>query len=91
MQFQKHRQVLQFLQNQQQHYKDLTASVEANQLSLTFAKERYKEGLSSYLNVTDAQKSFNEAYIQQTNSVFESYIQLVRLYKALGGGWKQKD
>jgi NodT family efflux transporter outer membrane factor (OMF) lipoprotein len=76
--------------NEQQHYKNLTASVEANQLSLTFAQERYKEGLSSYLNVTTAQKSMNDAEILQTDSLFEGYIQLVRLYKALGGGWKQE-
>lgn len=74
--------------NEQQHYNDLTALVNTNQLSLNFAKARYKEGLSNYLNVTDAQKSLNEALIQQTDSLFESYIQLVRLYKALGGGWK---
>ena len=77
--------------NEEQHYRDLTASVDASTRSLQVSEARYKEGLSSYLNVLDAQKTLYDAQTQQSASIFDSSIQLVRLYKALGGGWKLEE
>ena len=50
---------------------------------------RYEGGVSSYLEVLDTERealdaelSFAQAYLGELDSV-------IRLYKALGGGWEQ--
>ncbi|NCF62131.1 MAG: efflux transporter outer membrane subunit [Gammaproteobacteria bacterium] len=63
------------------------SAVRSNDLSTL----RYKEGFSDYQRVLDAQKSLftqQQRYIAtQGNSV----LNLVALYKALGGGWENRD
>ena len=57
---------------------------EALQLSLNL----YKEGLSPFQNVVDAQKSLLTYQSQLVQAKGDCLIQLITLYKALGGGWK---
>ena len=64
----------------------VTASTTAERL----ARHRYDGGVSNYLEVLDAQRSlFNsELTLAQTNR--DQLVALVQLYKALGGGWREK-
>lgn len=71
--------------SEHEHYQDLTRATKASSLSLKLATERYKNGLSSYLNVLDAQKTLYSAEEAQTLSAYEISIALVLLNKALGG------
>jgi multidrug efflux system outer membrane protein len=63
------------------------ARVTADQRVLELAELRYKGGVAEYLEVLDAQRSLFDAENDAANSVTEHAKSLVRLYKALGGGW----
>ena len=40
-----------------------------------------------YIDVLDAQRKFFDAQIEESTAVRNEHLALVRLYKALGGGW----
>ncbi len=61
--------------------------VTADTRVLELAELRYKGGVAEYLEVLDAQRSLFDAENDEANSVTEHAKSLVRLYKALGGGW----
>jgi outer membrane protein, multidrug efflux system len=52
------------------------------------ANERYQRGLSSYLDVVDAQRIALQAERQQTQLHGQRAISTILLAKALGGGWE---
>jgi multidrug efflux system outer membrane protein len=52
------------------------------------AKIRYENGIDNYLSVLDVQRSLFQAEEQLNNLVFSEIVNLVNLYKVLGGGWK---
>jgi len=51
------------------------------------AELRYKGGVSSYLEVLDAQRSLFNAQIDDATTASEHTRSLIQLYKALGAGW----
>ena len=51
------------------------------------ARLQYINGVINYLDVLDAQRHYFDAQIGLSNAIRDEYIALVRLYKALGGGW----
>ena len=57
----------------------------------TLANERYQKGLSSYLDVVDAQRSALQAERQETQLRGQRAISTILLAKALGGGWERPD
>jgi outer membrane protein TolC len=61
-----------------------SAAIEAVKLS----SERYERGLTDYLNVLDAERQRFELEAQYVISRRMAAVQLVALYKALGGGWE---
>jgi NodT family efflux transporter outer membrane factor (OMF) lipoprotein len=61
-----------------------TAALDAVKLS----SERYDRGLTDYLNVLDAERQQFELEAQYVISRRMAGVQLVALYKALGGGWE---
>jgi multidrug efflux system outer membrane protein len=63
------------------------ARVTAQQRVLELADMRYRGGVSEYLEVLDAQRSLFTAELDEANAATEHSKSLVRLYKALGGGW----
>jgi multidrug efflux system outer membrane protein len=63
------------------------ARVDAEQRVLALAEVRYKGGVADYLEVLDAQRSLFEAELDWAQSMRDQLVALVRLYKALGGGW----
>jgi len=53
------------------------------------AQRRYQSGISSYLDVLDAQRSLFDAELSLTQVQRQYLASTVQLYKALGGGWTE--
>ena len=71
----------------QQRRQSLSEATQAAQKAVDLAQHRYQAGLTDFNNVLDAQRSllsFQEQLAQSEGTVTSN---LVRLYKALGGGW----
>jgi len=66
----------------------LQDSVDANRRALELANELYQKGLGSFLNVLDAERSLYQAEDQLVDSGRAVTVDVVALYKALGGGWE---
>ena len=73
---------------QQESLHNLDRALTAAHLSTQLATARYKDGLTDYLNVLDAERQqfdLQQQYVSAQQIEAES---LVGLYKALGGGWQ---
>jgi multidrug efflux system outer membrane protein len=55
--------------------------------SLGLSRSRYEAGLSAYFEVLDAQRRLLPAQLLLARTKRDQYLALVRLYRALGGGW----
>jgi NodT family efflux transporter outer membrane factor (OMF) lipoprotein len=69
----------------------LNAAVQAAKEAQELAVDRYRNGLSDFNNVLDAQRSL--LVFQEQLAVSEGQVSrnAVRLYKALGGGWQPME
>jgi NodT family efflux transporter outer membrane factor (OMF) lipoprotein len=67
----------------------LNIDVQQSDIALDLAEDQYKQGLSDYLTVLNAQESYLQAQQRQAQSVERMGTDLVSLYQALGGGWEQ--
>ena len=67
--------------------KDLKEAVDASELTLDLSRIRYLQGLSSYLDVTTAERDVLTAQRSFVNNQTQRYLSSVLLIKALGGGW----
>src|ERR1700688_1240218 len=56
--------------------------------AVTLSTDRYERGLTDFLNVLDAERQRFEIEAQYEISRRMAGVQLVALYKALGGGWE---
>jgi NodT family efflux transporter outer membrane factor (OMF) lipoprotein len=74
---------------EQQRGIELEKSVAAQTMVLTLASERYRKGLSSYLEVLAAQRGIYQAQKDSLDGQAKQSLSLVALCKALGGGWSQ--
>jgi len=61
---------------------------QAAQTNVELAQLQYINGVIGYLDVLDAQRGYFDAQIGLSNAIRDKQITLVRLYKALGGGWQ---
>jgi NodT family efflux transporter outer membrane factor (OMF) lipoprotein len=71
----------------QQRRQSLSEATQAAQKAVDLAQLKYQAGLTDFNNVLDAQRSllsFQEQLAQSEGTVTSN---LIRLYKALGGGW----
>jgi outer membrane protein, multidrug efflux system len=66
------------------------ALVAATDRRYFLSQARYDKGVDSYLNVLDAQRSLYSAQQSLISTRLSRILNLVTLYKALGGGWKEK-
>jgi len=66
----------------------LEASVRSSQDAMNLADAQYRAGLADFLTVLDAERTLftNEDLLAQSQT--EIVVDLVALYKALGGGWQ---
>jgi outer membrane protein, multidrug efflux system len=65
----------------------LEAAVESSGSAATLARHRYTAGLTSYQTVLDTERTVLSAEDGLASSKAEGASALIRLYKALGGGW----
>lgn len=72
---------------EQKRYASLTRSVNATRRAKSLANDRYKAGLENFLTVLEADRQLLAAEDSQVTSQTQVSLNLVRLYKALGGGW----
>lgn len=66
----------------------LDKSVEINEEAVSLALDRYRRGLTTFLDVLTAQQALYTAQSALIESKGRQLISLVVLYKALGGGWQ---
>ena len=74
---------------EQEHRQSLVQAVANNRKAVELAMQLYLAGRSDFLNVLTAQRALfvtEEALTQSTRNLA---VNLVALYKALGGGWEQ--
>ena len=62
--------------------------VEHAQAALDLARSRYNDGVAQFLDVLDAQRTLLSAEQQLALSATNVAVDIVALYKALGGGWE---
>lgn len=65
-----------------------SSRVEAERKVVRLAGVRYEGGVSDYLEVLDAQRSLFSAEIDDVLAMRDQLLALIRVYKALGGGWE---
>jgi NodT family efflux transporter outer membrane factor (OMF) lipoprotein len=65
----------------------VTEEVAANRRALQLATQTYQSGLGEFLNVIEAERSLYQAEDALVESQRAVTVNLVALYKALGGGW----
>lgn len=61
---------------------------QALQRAFSLAVERYRSGISSYLEVLDAQRGLFTAQLALVQVQRQYLVSTVELYRALGGGWE---
>ena len=73
---------------EQEHHQAINEAAVANRKAVDLSLQLYTEGLTDFLNVLNAQRSLyasEDALVQSERSIA---IDLIALYKALGGGWE---
>ena len=65
--------------------------VELNRHAVELSEARYEEGLADYLDVLDSQRELFTAELDLTQMQRAQLVAVVRLYKALGGGWNPES
>jgi NodT family efflux transporter outer membrane factor (OMF) lipoprotein len=73
---------------EQNRHRALADVVADNQNSLKLAAQLYDKGRVNYLDVLDVQRTLYQADDQLAASTQAVALDLIVLYKALGGGWK---
>lgn len=61
---------------------------QAAKSNVDLARLQYINGVISYLDLLDAQRSYFDAQIGLSNAIRNKQLSIVTLYKALGGGWQ---
>jgi multidrug efflux system outer membrane protein len=65
--------------------------VESLRDAARLANIRYQGGVSSYLEVLDTERQLFDAELQLAQAQRDELLAVVRLYRALGGGWTTED
>lgn len=62
-----------------------------NRKSVALADDLYRKGLTSFIDVLDAQRALYATETELGRSLADVTLNLVTLYKALGGGWESRE
>ncbi|MGZ5013916.1 MAG: efflux transporter outer membrane subunit [Methylobacter sp.] len=73
---------------EQERHRALAKAVEANQLAVQLATERYQKGLTAFIDVLTSQTALYQAQSSLVTSESQLASNLIALYKSLGGGWQ---
>ena len=69
----------------------LDATVVQDREVLILARQRYASGLANFIEVLDAERTLQQNQLSLVDSTTAVAADLVRLYRALGGGWQTGD
>ena len=67
-----------------------TAQVKAGKSASFLSRRRYMDGVTSYLEVLDTERSLFNAELGQSSTRERYLASIVQLYRALGGGWQRE-
>ncbi len=70
------------------HRQSLSRAVQSSQQALEIADQLYRNGLADYLSVLESQRSLYQNQDALAQSDRTVAVDVVSLYKALGGGWE---
>jgi NodT family efflux transporter outer membrane factor (OMF) lipoprotein len=70
--------------------RSLEEAVSENRKAVALADDLYKKGLTSFIDVLDAQRALYATQTELGRSVADVALNLVSVYKALGGGWETR-
>ncbi len=73
--------------NEELRLEELTQRVEADQKLFDLASSLYKSGLSDHIQALNAEKVLLSAQADRTSSRQVLTLNLIAVYKAMGGGW----
>jgi len=76
-----------YLQKQKKQYTELQQYIAVLQDYKNYSQIRYDTGYLRYLTVLDAQRRLYSAAIKYIQTESNIYAALIKLYKAMGGGW----
>ena len=67
---------------------ELESGIAALEDAATLSRSRYEEGLSSYLEILNADQQLFDQRLRLASTRGEELRALIDLYRALGGGWQ---
>jgi NodT family efflux transporter outer membrane factor (OMF) lipoprotein len=67
----------------------LDATVAQNRDALALSRQRYESGVATFIDVLDVERTLQQNQLALADSVTAVSTDLVRVYRALGGGWQQ--
>jgi multidrug efflux system outer membrane protein len=67
----------------------LDTTVAQNHDALALSRQRYESGVISFVDVLDVERALQQNELSLADSMTTVTTDLVRLYRALGGGWQQ--
>ena len=73
--------------NERTRRRALEEAMKSGQSAFELARDQYSSGLANFQTVLDAQRSLLSVQTQCATSDAEVTSNMIRLYKALGGGW----
>jgi NodT family efflux transporter outer membrane factor (OMF) lipoprotein len=73
---------------EQQSLGKLGTGLVAGQRAVTLANERYRRGVTDFLNVVDAERAEYDLEEQYAATQVAAAEQFIELYRSLGGGWE---
>ncbi|MBB4200667.1 RND transporter [Rhodoblastus sphagnicola] len=76
------------LRSEKARYARLSEQVLHARKAAGIARDRYRDGVTEFINVLDAERTALIAEQQQAQSATTLGVNQVQLYKALGGGWE---
>lgn len=68
---------------------ELDRAVSRSRDALSLARERYESGVVNFIDVLDAERTLQQNESALIDAVTATSVDLVALYRALGGGWEQ--
>lgn len=68
----------------------LTTAARSSAKAAELARQRYEAGIDNFLDVLDAERQLLQAQDQLAISDIKVATDLIRIYRALGGGWQVK-
>jgi outer membrane protein, multidrug efflux system len=76
---------------EQTRHESLVRAAEANNQAVNLSTDLYRNGLTDFLRVLESQRSLYQSQDELIQSESAISSDLISLYKALGGGWENKN